>query len=172
MKHTTLFTSVCIVIAAMLQGCNKSETAAAFETENWQRRIVNISPADSLESGQTYLPVYSEIYSRNDQRTEQLTATVSMRNTSADSIYILDASYFDTKGHLIKSYFDKPIYLAPMETVEIIIADTDKKGGTGANFIFDWKIKPGTPLPLFEAIMISTSGSMGISFTSRGIRTK
>ena len=57
-----------------------------------------------------------------------------------------------------------------METVEIVIDQDDNEGGTGANFIFDWKIKPDTNEPLFEAVMISTYGQQGLSFTTTGIR--
>jgi len=35
---------------------------------------------------------------------------------------------------------------------------------------FDWKVKKQTPEPLFEGIMISTSGSHGLSFTTQGKR--
>jgi hypothetical protein len=94
-----------------------------------------------------------------------------MRNTNrADTIFIEKAEYFDTKGRSIRTYFNKPIYLAPMETVEIVIDELDKEGGTGANFIFDWKIKPTSNEPLFEGIMISTSGQQGLSFTTQGKR--
>lgn len=60
--------------------------------------------------------------------------------------------------------------MAPLETVEIVVDETDVEGGTGANFIFEWSKKDSTPEPLFEAVMISTSGQQGLSFTSTGIR--
>jgi hypothetical protein len=78
--------------------------------------------------------------------------------------------YFNTKGDLIRTYFNKMIFIAPMETVEIVIDEKDKVGGTGANFLFDWKIKPNTNEPAFEGVMISTSGQQGISFTTHGRR--
>jgi hypothetical protein len=92
-----------------------------------------------------------------------------MRNTNLkDSIFINNASYFDTEGNLIRTYFNKPIFLKPMETVEIVIDELDKQGGTGANFIFDWAIKQTSNEPLFEGIMISTSGQQGLSFSTIG----
>ena len=51
-----------------------------------------------------------------------------------------NTSFFDTKGKRIRSYFEKPIYLSPLETVKIIIDELDTSGGTGANFIFNWSI--------------------------------
>ena len=94
-----------------------------------------------------------------------------MRNTSRqDTLYIDKAEYFDTHGNSIRTYFDQTIFIAPMETVEIIIDETDQIGGTGANFIFDWQIKPNTNEPLFEGVMISTYGQQGLSFTTQGKR--
>ena len=57
-----------------------------------------------------------------------------------------------------------------METVEIIIEEQDIEGGSGANFVFDWAIKNAKNPPLFEAVMISTYGQQGLSFTTRGVQ--
>ena len=84
----------------------------------------------------------------------------------------MNAEYYNTQGELLRSYFDHPIYLVPLETVEIVIDEGDREGGTGANFLFDWRIKQGSNEPLFEAIMISTSGQQGLSFTTNGIQAK
>ena len=69
----------------------------------------------------------------------------------------------------IRQYIRKPIFIKPLETLEIIIEEQDTEGGSGANFIFDWaKTKDKNP-PLFEAVMISTYGQQGLSFTTRGV---
>jgi hypothetical protein len=155
----------------LMSACKEEPVISSINPVNWEKRSIDLNPQDSLETGSTYLSVYSEIYSLSEHRTFNLTATISMRNThKTDSIYILKAEYFNTKGESIRTYFNKPIYLAPMETVEIVIDEMDKSGGTGANFIFDWKIKPGTPDPLFEGVMISTYGQQGLSFTTQGKR--
>jgi len=59
-----------------------------------------------------------------------------------------------------------------METVEIVIDEKDQEGGTGANFLFDWSIKPNSHEPYFEGVMISTSGQQGLSFTTEGKRVE
>lgn len=59
-----------------------------------------------------------------------------------------------------------------METLEIVIAEVDKKGGTGANFIFEWAAKPITSSPIFEAVIISTYGQQGLSFMTHGLPTQ
>ncbi|MBN1407620.1 MAG: DUF3124 domain-containing protein [Calditrichaceae bacterium] len=162
---------ISLLVVIFITVCSKKEEYSSISPINWDKRTVNQSIKNSLTSGSTYLSVYSQIYSMTEHKTHDLTATISMRNTNkTDTIFIEKAEYFDTKGNLIRTYFNKPIYLIPMETVEIVIDQDDNEGGTGANFIFDWKIKPDTNEPLFEAVMISTYGQQGLSFTTTGIR--
>jgi hypothetical protein len=141
------------------------------QRNQFQRNITHSIP-DSLLNGSSYLSVYSQIYNETEHKTYNLTATVSIRNVNTnDTIYIDNAEYFNTRGHAIRKYFKKTVYLAPMETVEIVIEENDKEGGTGANFHFDWRMKPSSNEPLFEAVMISSFGQ-GLSFTTQGIRIK
>ncbi|MBI9041056.1 DUF3124 domain-containing protein [Lutibacter sp.] len=165
MRKFTLFLCISIIFIS----CENSKEISSIAPINWEKRAVNNKLNDSLQLGKSYLSVYSQIYSTTEHRTHNLTVTVSMRNTNLnDSIYINKAAYYDTEGNLLRTYFNKPIYLKPMETVEIVIDELDKQGGTGANFIFDWAIKQATNEPLFEGIMISTSGQQGLSFTTVG----
>lgn len=126
---------------------------------------------DSLIYGKSYLSIYSHIYSISEHRRHNLTAMASLRNTSdTDSIYLTRASYYGTEGQLIRTYFDYPIYLKPLETVDIIIDELDVEGGTGSNFIFEWKIPEHCPEPMFEGVMNSTMGNQGLSFTTQSKR--
>lgn len=160
-----------LVIAFVLFSCENQKETRSLNPENWQKRHVILNPSDSLNFGTTYLSVYSHIYGKNEHRTQNLTATISMRNTNiADSVFIRNARYYDTSGDLIRSYFDHPIYIAPLETVEIVIEEVDSDGGSGANFLFDWSVEPGLNEPFFEGVMISTSGQQGLSFSTQGIR--
>lgn len=155
-----------MVFSACSERAAKPKTTAV----DWSERSLVQLPNDSLTEGSTYLAVYSEIYSITEKRTHHLTVTVSMRNTSAtDSVFVLRADHYNTAGELVRSYFDGPVFIRPLETVEIVIGEGDTDGGTGGNFIFDWQMRPGGSKPLFEAIMISTSGSQGLSFTSQGV---
>ncbi|SFS40029.1 DUF3124 domain-containing protein [Lutibacter maritimus] len=165
MKKITLL----LCISILFISCENSKEISSIAPINWEKRTLNSKLSDSLQIGKSYLSVYSQIYSTTEHRTHSLTVTVSMRNTNLnDSIFINNASYFDTEGNLIRTYFNKPIFLKPMETVEIVIDELDKQGGTGANFIFDWAIKQTSNEPLFEGIMISTSGQQGLSFSTIG----
>ncbi|WP_419213333.1 DUF3124 domain-containing protein [Maribacter sp. X9] len=159
-------------IHVLLIGCaEKKVEMSSINPENWSKRQVSLQPKDSLEHGKSYLSIYSQIYSSSEHKTHNLTAMVSLRNTSEkDTIYLLKAEYFDTHGTSVRTYFNHPIYLAPLETTEIIIDEHDIEGGTGSNFIIEWKIPKDCPEPLFEGIMNSTVGQQGLSFTTQSRR--
>lgn len=166
-----VFSSLMILLFILLQSCDEKNEISSVNPVNWEKRMIDYPMNDSLIYGSSYLSVYSQIYSYSEHRKHNLTSTVSMRNINRnDTIYMQKAEYFDTHGNLIRTYFDKAIYIAPMESVEIVIDEVDQEGGTGANFIFEWMIKPGLNEPLFESVMISTSGQQGLSFTSHGVR--
>ncbi len=161
---------ICILCLTLLnQSCKDKVKKSSMDQLNWEKRTIVLKQTDSLTRGTTYLSVYSQIYSQTEHRAHDLTATLSIRNTNKmDTVFINKAVYFDTEGHAIRTYIDKTIFIAPMETVEIIINERDKAGGTGANMLFDWTIMPNSNDPYFEAIMISTSGQQGLSFTTQG----
>lgn len=162
-----------IFLSVLALSCTEKaqKEVSSVDPVNWNNRKASLSKTDSLVQGMSYLSVYSEIYSETEHRTHNLTSTISMRNTNLkDTIYINKAEYFDTRGNSIRTYFDFPIYIKPMETVEIVIDEKDESGGTGANFLFQWSMKPASHEPYFEGVMISTSGQQGLSFTSQGKR--
>lgn len=167
---------VCLFFTlGLLIGCElePKEEVSSINPENWSKRQITINTKDSLEYGKSYLSIYSQIYSLSEHKTHNLTAMVSMRNTSdQDSIYLLSAEYYDTHGKKVRTYFNHPIYLAPMETTEIIIDEIDVEGGTGSNFLFEWKIPKNAPEPLFEGVMNSTVGQQGLSFTTQSRRIR
>ncbi|WP_372756533.1 DUF3124 domain-containing protein [Mariniflexile sp.] len=158
-----------IAISLVVCSCEKEKEISSVHPNNWNKRTVSHPLEDTLVHGKTYLSVYSQIYSETEHRIHSLTATVSLRNINVnDTVFIDKATYYNTHGEAIRTYFSKPIFIAPMETVEIIIDESDKEGGTGANFLFDWTIKSNSNEPFFESVMISTSGQQGISFTTQG----
>ena len=167
----SLVLSLCICVVS----CNSKKTKYEdpISIIDWSHKEIDLNQKDSLIMGTSYLSVYSQIYSYTEHTSIDLTATVSMRNTSANmKLYLLKADYFDTKGNKIHSYVGKPIEISELETLEIVIAEFDKQGGTGANFIFDWAIEPSSTSPIFEAVMISTYGQQGLSFTTKGHQIK
>lgn len=123
-----------------------------------------------LSKGQSvYVAIYSHIYHGDQDRTFDLTATLSIRNTDPkQEITIISADYFDSDGNLLKNYVEKPVKLKKLSSLRYIIKSKDKSGGSGANFIVRWESKEPVNSPLIEAIMISTRSQQGISFVSRG----
>lgn len=165
--------STLLLFSLLFSSCSSSEDANEIHYVDWSGRDASDKPTTGMEKGESYLSVYSQIYSQNANRVTDLTVTVSIRNTNADqTIYLNEAQYFNTKGELIKSYFKNPIFVAPLETLEIVISQDDVEGGTGGNFYFKWEVPTTADEPLFESVMISTSGQQGISFITKGIRVK
>lgn len=163
MRYLLIFAAAWAVVS-----CSNQEQQPPH-TE-WSGRTVQRN-LDSLAKGAHYLAIYSHIYSQTEHITHNLTATVSIRNTSkSDTLFLLAADYYNTQGKLIRNYLKAPIFLAPLETVEVVIAQGDTLGGSGANFLFDWAQNQESPEPLFEAVMISTTSSQGLSFTTSGKR--
>jgi len=121
--------------------------------------------------GQTvYVPVYSHIYHGDqDKNPFLLTATLSVRNTDPQrplTVTVID--YYDSAGKRLRSHQEKPVTVAPMGSIRVIVAESDKSGGSGANFIVKWEAAQAVTAPIIEAVMIGTKVQQGISFTSRG----
>ena len=130
-------------------------------------------PAESrvkLLKGQTiYVPAYSHIYYGDREQPFYLTVTLSLRNTDPDHpITIVSVEYYDTDGKLIKRYSEGEVKLAALASTRYIVKESDKAGGSGANFIVRWKSDAKVTEPIAESIMISTQTQQGVSFTSRG----
>ena len=125
-------------------------------------RAVNQSRGQTL-----YVPIYSHIYFKNQDRTINLAATVSVRNADREHAIVLSTiDYIDNNGRLVRQYLDQPRRLGPLASTSIVIEESDAAGGLGANFIIDWHAAQPVNAPVVESIMISARSSLGISFTS------
>lgn len=118
-----------------------------------------------------YVPIYSDVYSEPKDARFQLTATLSLRNTSLrDSLFISRIDYYDTDGAKVREYIkDKTLVLKPMQSLEYVIAEKDTDGGYGANFIICWGARNHFVNPVFQGVMLSTYGTQGISFVTDGV---
>ncbi len=123
-----------------------------------------------LLKGQTvYVPAYSHIYHGDREQPFYLTVTLSIRNTDlVHPITIVSIDYFDSDGKRLKRFTDIAVKLGAMGTAEYVVKESDKAGGSGANFIVVWKAEQKVTEPIIETVMIGTSTQQGISFTSRG----
>ena len=162
-----------ILLSTFFFSCTeKVSTRDKIPSLHSKERLANKIEEDSLlTKGKTYLSIYSQVYSLSEHRKHNLTVTVSMRNTSlTDTLYLKKADHYSTEGKLIKPYLENTIYIAPMETLEIVINEEEISSGTGGNFMFDWMLNKDATEPLFESVMISTTSQQGLSFTSQGKR--
>lgn len=123
-----------------------------------------------LSQGQTiYVPAYSHIYVGDRERPFLLTVTLSLRNVDTKHRITLTAvNYYDTQGRLLKKYLPQPLVLKPLESTRYVVPQQDKTGGSGANFIVEWKAEQMVNPPIVESVMIGAASQQGISFTSRG----
>lgn len=124
----------------------------------------------SLSKGQTvYVPIYSHIYSGDKEQPFYLAATLSIRNVDPNhQITITIVDYYDSTGDLLKKYLEKPVVLDPIASTRYVVKESDKTGGSGANFLVQWKSEKKVNPPLIESVMIGAQRQQGISFTSRG----
>lgn len=122
----------------------------------------------TLVSKKIYVPIYSNIYRGTRSERTMLTATLSIRNTSAkDSLFVKRIDYFNTEGDLVRKYLNKDIYLDPMETIDFVIEERDTLGGSGANFIVDWYGKRHLT-PVIQSVMIGGLANRVFAFTTEG----
>lgn len=144
-----------LVFPILLIGLLLCATGTAFTQGN-----------QNLSKGQTvYVPAYSHIYTGNRQIPSLLTVTLSIRNTDmSHAIEIVSVDYYDTKGALIKKYLSAPIFLKSLESIRYVVDYDDKTGGSGANFIVEWRSKNSVNSPIMETIMIGSRSS----FRSQG----
>lgn len=69
---------------------------------------------------------------------------------------------------MVQSYLKAPVALRPFSTVEVFIAATDVRGGTGANFVVDWGYTGEIAEPAVEALMVGSVGPGHYAFISQG----
>jgi hypothetical protein len=122
-----------------------------------------------------YVPVYSSIYLGVDLKHDMmdLAVTVSVRNVSARQRIVLDhVRYYDSDGRMVREYLGAPSELAPLASVEFVVAQMDKAGGPGANFLVQWTGPADVDEPVIEAVMIGNGGNVGYSFVSAGRNVK
>jgi hypothetical protein len=167
----SFFLLICFIII----GCNSNQTLenqAINITNNnpINTELINLSPDFKPVMGQViYVPVYSNVYYSNRQRTHNLAVTVNFHNIDLENyIIIKSVKYYDTQGNLIDNYLASPVILKPLASTNFYIEDNDTRGGVGANFLIEWVAEKKVAKPIAESVMISIASTQGISFTSQG----
>jgi len=154
---TPILTTLCTVVL-LLSLCNS----------------LHASPNYRVSRGQTvYVSVYSNIFSAPKMVPYNLAALLSIRNTDmSNPIRVTGADYYDSRGRLLRQYYQQPVTLAPLESVFIFVPEEDTKGGAGANFIVRWSSAKDVNTPIIECVMIGMKSGQGISFVSQGQEIK
>jgi len=127
-------------------------------------------PTENLAvSGAFYVPVYSSVSMSQGKLRADFAVTLSVHNASETRPLVLKRiAYFDTSGKLVESYLKSPVALKPFATIEVFIAATDVRGGTGANFVVDWAATGEIAEPAVEALMVGSVGAGHYAFISQG----
>ena len=142
----------------------------AYEQPDFDRYPADgVSLSDLTYRHLVYVPVYSHVYYQGGAP-YQLEATLSIRNVSPEqSIFLESVKYYDTQGELARSFLDKLIKLAPLQTIEFLVERHDSTGGSGANFLVAWSSDVEVDQPMIETVMVGSAGTQGISFSRSGV---
>jgi Protein of unknown function (DUF3124) len=137
--------------------------------KNFANSLTDPPTGDLAVSGAFYVPVYSSVSMSQGKLRADFSVTLSVHNASETRPLVLKRiAYFDTAGKMVESYLTSPIALKPFSTIEIFIATTDTRGGTGANFVVDWAAAGEIAEPAVEALMVGGVGSGHYAFISQG----
>ncbi len=173
---TSLFIAAATFAGTLLLGGCGSASDPAPELATAPRSTILAADAAPTRDGYgdthklVYVPTYSHIFTQDQSRNIDLAATLSIRNTDPDrAITIDEVTYFDSDGGALRSYIDDSMILPPLASRSFVVAESDRLGGAGANFLVEWRSSEVVSGPLIETVMISTRSTQGISFVSRGV---
>jgi hypothetical protein len=154
---------------SMLQIPDAKAQAAAGIEQTFAGSLTAM-PAETLAvSGSFYVPVYSSVSMSAGRLRGDFSVTLSIHNASETKPLVLKrVAYFDTAGKLVESYLKTPVALKPFSTIEVFVAATDVRGGTGANFVVDWAATSEIAEPAVEALMVGSVGPGHYAFISQG----
>jgi hypothetical protein len=162
-----------ILIVSFLCACKqeKKEQKALYPSDDYEYSSIDTSRL--LHRKMFYVPIYSHIYMSSGNRTQQMTATLSIRSINfSDSLYVTNVDYYSSQGKLIKRYLSKTLLLKPMHSIEFVVEESESEGGAGANFIVEYGSVNPVSSPLLQAVMTSTANSSGVSFTTEGLEVR
>ena len=167
-RLTGFFLAILVALSMLDASPGRAQTAGTIE-QNFAGSLTAI-PAESLAiSGAFYVPVYSSVSMSAGRLRADFSVTLSVHNASETRPLVLKRiAYFDTTGKMVESYLKTPIALKPFSTIEVFIATTDVRGGTGANFVIDWAATSEIAEPAVEALMVGSIGAGHYAFISQG----
>jgi hypothetical protein len=157
------------IAAAHAQGSTQASTQAGNIEQSFASSLTAVPPEPLAVSGSFYVPVYSSVSMAQGKLRADFSVTLSVHNASETRPLVLKrVAYFDTSGKMVESYLKAPIALKPFSTIEVFIATSDVRGGTGANFVVDWAATGEIAEPAVEALMVGGVGAGHYAFISQG----
>ncbi|MEO6301859.1 MAG: DUF3124 domain-containing protein [Bacteroidia bacterium] len=161
-----------IPLIFLFSGCNTPEKNEKIHLPSPVYNYVEVQDSLFTIKQSVYVPIYSNIYLFDGSKTQQLTATLSIRNISfKDSLYVKSVNYYGSQGEILKQYTKSTILVKPMSSIEFVVEQTETKGGPGANFVVDWAAVRSANSPLIQAVINSNSHT-SVSFVTYGIVIK
>lgn len=165
---------ICLAIALIfLTACTTSELSQSQLSSTEvvpSPKVVTLEKNFQVVMGQTiYVPIYSHIYYENREKSFDLAATLSIRNTDLTSpMVVTGVRYYNSNGKLLRQYVERPIQLDALASTNFVVDRNDTSGGSGASFIVEWVAQSEISEPIVEAVMIGSALQQGISWISPG----
>jgi hypothetical protein len=136
-----------------------------------QTTVIPAGEAADLErvlSEVVYVPAYSRI-DTTERTAQSLASTLVIHNVDPEvAIELTSVHYHNQDGELLREFLSDPQTLQPFQSSHFLTQISETEGGIGANYIVEWEAQEGALSPVVEAVMIGGSGTLGISFASRG----
>lgn len=121
--------------------------------------------------GRSFIPLHSTLLGQGGVTRLNFSGALSIHNASWTNVLAIEKiEYRNGAGQLIESYLNDPVYLKPYASLQVLIAQDDVRGGTGASFTVDWSTVEGADEPLIEAIMTAFTGPHSYAILAPGRR--
>lgn len=170
-QSTRPFIFLLLTFTLFLASCasqTNDQASSPEAAENAQGETIVIQDLEIASGQAIFVPAYSEIYIA-ESRTVELAVTLSIHNTDFENPIILTSvRYYDTQGQLRREYLTEPQRLGPLASTDFFVDAGEQTGGVGTNFVVEWIAEQPVYEPIVEALMLSTSGTQGLSFASPG----
>lgn len=157
--------------AILLSGCQENKFKLQYDHKN-VLYIEKSSMAEMEINESVYVPAYSDLYYESQEKKTFFTVILSLRNISfTDTLYFTNIDYYSSHGKLLRKYIEHVLVLRPMESMEYIVEEAEKEGGTGANFVVSYSANSTLKNhPFIETIMMGNLDNYRFAFTSPGVR--
>ena len=168
MLRTTILVSL---LAIVFTSCQENKFKLQYDHHNVL--YIDKSALPEMEINENvYVPAYSDLYYESHEKKTFFTVILSLRNISfTDTLYFTHIDYYSSHGKLLRQYIDQVLVLKPMESMEYIVEEAEKEGGTGANFVVSYSAKSNLKNhPFIESIMMGNLDNYRFAFTSPGVR--